>query len=62
MNDPDKALEHLKVIRGLMEKATVYRAVSVPTAIIGGLLALVASAAFYFLGEQFDTATTVAIW
>ena len=62
MNDSDKALEHLQVIRGLMEKATVYRAVSVPTAIIGGLLALVASAMFYIRNEQFDTGTIVFIW
>ncbi len=62
MNDSDKALEHLQVIRGLMEKATVYRAVSVPTAIIGGLVALITSAMFYVRNEQFDTATTVSIW
>jgi hypothetical protein len=62
MNDSDKALEHLKVIRGLMEKATVYRAVSVPTAIIGGLLAIAAASTFYLLNDQLDTAMTVTIW
>ena len=62
MDDSDKALEHLKVIRELMEKATVYRAVSVPTAIIGGLLALIASVSFYLRNEQFDTTMTVTIW
>lgn len=39
-----EAEEHLRVIRTLMERATVYRAISAPTALIGGLLALAASA------------------
>ncbi len=39
-----EAEEHLRVIRTLMERATIYRAISAPTALIGGLLALVASA------------------
>lgn len=34
------ALEHLRVIRTLMERAHIYRAVSAPTALIGGSLAL----------------------
>jgi hypothetical protein len=33
-----EAEEHLRVIRSLMEKATVYRAVSAPAALTGGLL------------------------
>ena len=33
-----EAEEHLRVIRSLMEKATVYRAISAPTALVGGLL------------------------
>ena len=35
-----EAEEHLRVIRSLMEKATVYRAISAPTALIAGLLAI----------------------
>ncbi len=35
------ALEHLRVIRTLMERAQIYRSVSAPAALIGGLLALV---------------------
>jgi hypothetical protein len=34
------ALEHLRIIRTLMERAHIYRAVSAPAALIGGLLAL----------------------
>ena len=39
------AEEHLRAIRLLMERATIYRAISAPTALVGGLLSLVLSAA-----------------
>ncbi len=39
-----EAEEHLRVIRSLMEKATVYRAISAPTALVGGLLSLTVGA------------------
>ena len=39
----DTALEHLRIIRTLMERANIYRAVSAPAAMIGGLLALTVS-------------------
>ena len=35
-----EAEEHLRIIRSLMEKATVYRAISAPTALIAGLTAI----------------------
>ncbi len=34
------ALEHLRIIRTLMERAHIYRAVSAPAALIGGILSL----------------------
>ncbi len=38
---PDRgAEEHLRAIRLLMERATVYRAISAPTALVGGLLSV----------------------
>jgi hypothetical protein len=44
MASPDSlhatALEHLRVIRTLMERANIYRAVSAPAALIGGVLSL----------------------
>jgi MFS family permease len=40
MADHAAAEEHLRVIRTLMERATVYRAISAPTALIGGCVAL----------------------
>lgn len=44
MNEQQRAEEHLRVIRTLMERATIYRAISAPTALVGGLLAVAASA------------------
>jgi hypothetical protein len=35
-----EAADHLKTIRALMERATIYRAISAPTALAGGLSAL----------------------
>jgi hypothetical protein len=40
MPDQDPASEHLRVIRQLMERATVYRSISAPVALVGGLVAL----------------------
>lgn len=46
MIDRSEAEEHLRVIRSLMEKATVYRAISAEAAAVGGSLAVAASFAF----------------
>ncbi len=40
MSSPQDALENLRVIRSLMEKAHIYRAISAPAALVGGLLAV----------------------
>jgi len=40
MSDHDPAAEHLRVIRQLMERATVYRSIAAPVALVGGLGAL----------------------
>ncbi len=51
MDLPQAAAEHLGVIRRLMERATLYRALSAPTALLAGLLSLaVASAQIVFHG------------
>jgi len=47
MNEQERAEEHLKTIRRLMERGTIYRAISAPTALVGGLLSLMAS--WYYL-------------
>ncbi len=38
-----EAEEHLRIIRSLMERATIYRAISAPSALVGGMLAVVAA-------------------
>src|SRR4051794_33483958 len=43
MNDAGKAEEHLRVIRSMMERAPVYRAIAGRTALVGGLLSIVLS-------------------
>jgi len=40
MTESDSAGRHLRVIRSLMERATIYRSISAPTALVGGLLSL----------------------
>jgi hypothetical protein len=43
-----EAEEHLRVIRSLMEKATIYRALSAPTALVGGLASLLFGGWLFF--------------
>jgi hypothetical protein len=49
MNEQERAEEHLRTIRRLMERATIYRAISAPTALVGGLLSLVAGVIYPML-------------
>lgn len=51
MTEREQAADHLKVIRTLMERATVYRTISWPTALFGGALAIILSV-LLFLREQ----------
>jgi hypothetical protein len=46
-NQRSKAEEDLRVIRSLMERATVYRAISAPAALVAGLLSIFAAAVIY---------------
>ena len=59
------AAEHLKTIRQMMERATVYRALSAPAAIFGGLVAI--GTAGYFIwktrsGGEVSPAAFFWIW
>lgn len=59
------ALEHLRIIRSLMERAHVYRALSAPAALIGGFLGLGATAIHFASNttqEPMEGATFVSIW
>lgn len=49
MQTSTEAEENLRVIRSLMEKATIYRAISAPAALLGGLLAVAVAAAAWWL-------------
>ena len=65
MNDSEKALNQLNLIRKMMEKATVYRALSAPAAIFGGFVAVLLG--LYFLlqdknGEFVDGAHYFWTW
>jgi hypothetical protein len=51
-----QAEEHLRVIRSLMEKATIYRAISAPTALVGGLASVAWGLLFHFLWRPADGA------
>jgi hypothetical protein len=48
MTDSDSADRQLRVIRSLMERATIYRSISAPTALVGGLLSLGGFATAYY--------------
>jgi hypothetical protein len=51
MEPQSSAEEDLRVIRSLMERATVYRAVSAPSALVAGLLSLLTAGAVYINNE-----------
>ena len=55
------AEEHLRIIRSLMEKATIYRAISAEAAAVGGVLAVVASFGFgnWWRTSVFDMGRTI---
>ena len=48
MNESESASQHLRIIRSLMERATIYRSLSAPTALVGGLLSLGGFATAYY--------------
>ncbi len=50
MSTQQAALENLRVIRSLMEKAHIYRAISAPAALVGGVLSLMTALLGSFLG------------
>lgn len=67
MTTQQTALEHLRVIRSLLEKSQVYRAISAPAALCGGVLALIAAAmtadVFHLpLNGKMAPRTFLALW
>jgi len=55
MDPRSKAEEDLRVIRSLMERATIYRAISAPTALVAGALSILVTAAIYWNNEHGPT-------
>src|SRR5215210_455918 len=51
MNERAAAEENLRVIRQLMERATVYRAVAAPSALVAAVLSLLAASGVYYNNE-----------
>lgn len=51
MSEHSKAEEDLRVIRTLMERATTYRAISAPTALVGGILSILSSFLIQMVNE-----------
>ena len=70
MNERTRAEAHLRVIRSLMERATIYRAISAPTAFIGGLIAVATSTTIWLFDRAhastgapaFDARNFAEIW
>lgn len=52
MTEREQAADHLKVIRSLLERATVYRTITWPTALFGGSLAVILSSVLFFREES----------
>ena len=55
------AEEHLHAIRQLMERATIYRAISAPTALVGGLLSVGTAAVMLFWQSRDDVRNMDAV-
>jgi hypothetical protein len=51
MTESDYASQQLRVIRSLMERATIYRSLSAPTALVGGLLSFGGFGTAYYAEE-----------
>jgi hypothetical protein len=69
MNERSRAEEDLRVIRTLMERATVYRAISAPAALVAGLLSILSAVMIYLnndiqliFGRPIGSREFAAIW
>lgn len=61
MNERAAAEEHLRVIRSLMERATIYRAISAPTALVGGITALLVTGYLFWRSRAGTGLSTTAM-
>ena len=58
--NPSEAEEHLRIIRSLMERATIYRAISAPTALVGGLASLAVGSLLHFAPQRVSFADPIS--
>lgn len=58
--DQERAEEHLRIIRCLMERATIYRAISAPTALCAAVLSM--AAAFYIYHAEPHPRSFAIVW
>ena len=62
MKSSQTAEEHLCAIRALMERSTIYRAISAPVALMGGILGIVAGAVLWWVGGKYYQNNDEAGW
>jgi hypothetical protein len=62
MHERVRAEAHLRAIRRLMERATIYRAISAPTAFVSGLLAVAASGFEWSRPGALSLPSFIALW
>ncbi|HMJ04904.1 MAG TPA: hypothetical protein VK474_01480 [Chthoniobacterales bacterium] len=55
MDERTHAEEHLRIIRSLMERATIYRAISAPTALVGSVLSLLTATLLFVANGRGST-------
>jgi hypothetical protein len=58
MTESDYASQQLRVIRSLMERATIYRSLSAPTALVGGLLSFGGFGTAYYADQYLQNPLT----
>ncbi len=62
MSTQQAALENLRVIRSLMEKAHIYRAVSAPAALVGGVISLIGAFLCSTKGSGMRPGEFLTVW
>lgn len=62
MSVPELAAQHLQTIRSMMERAAIYRAISAPSALIGGSLSVGAAGGSILASTQAWFTVTALLW
>ncbi len=62
MQTRSEAEEHLRIIRSLMEKATIYRAISAPGALVAGICAVALATVGWTTSNPHDSTRFFQLW